>query len=96
MKSSNRSGSESSFVESILFIPGCKFRRPGHHVRPHQIAELPDLELGIKLGSKVHEMKKRPQTEACNEVLAVIEGKNPTGMFFGESCAQQIPIALIS
>ena len=63
-------------------------------MRPHQIAELSDLELGIKLGSKVHEMKKRPQTEACNEVLAVIEGKNPTGMFFGESCAQQIAIAL--
>ena len=65
-------------------------------MRPHQIAQLTDFLLGIELGSQIHEVKESPKTEAHNKVLAVVEGKDSTGMLLGKSALQQVAIALSS
>ena len=40
-------------MQAALLVPGGDFRGPGLHVRPHQIAQHPDLLLGIELGAQV-------------------------------------------
>ena len=68
-----------------LLIPVCKLRRPIDQMGPHQIAQLPDLQLSIQLGAQVKEVQERPQREAHHKVLPVIEGKNPAGMLLSKT-----------
>ena len=42
---------QSGAVQSAFLVPAREFRCPGHHVGPHQIAELADFQLGVELGS---------------------------------------------
>ena len=72
-----------------LLIPVCKLRRPIHQVGPHQIAELPDLQLGIKLGAQVKEVQERTQGEAHNKVLPVVEGENPPGVLLAKPASKR-------
>ena len=81
-------------MQPALFVPGCEFRGPVHHVGPHQIAELADLQLGIELGPQIHEVQECPQAEAHHKMLAVVEGKDAAGVLFGEAGPEQIPVAL--
>ena len=41
-----------------------------------------------ELGAKVEEVQEGPQAEAHHEVLSVIKGKNPAGMFLCETGSQ--------
>ena len=81
-------------MQPALFVPRCKFRGPLHHVGPHQITELADLQLGIELGPQVHEVQECPQAEAHHKMLAVVKGKDAAGVLLGEAGPEQIPVAL--
>ena len=74
-------------MKPAFLVPARKFRGPGHHVWPHQIAELADFQLSIELRPQIHEVQKGPQTEAHHEVLAIVEGKDAPGVLFSEACS---------
>ena len=65
-------------------------------MRPHQVAEHPDLFLGVELGPQVHEVQESPQREADDEVLAVIEGQDAAGMLLRKASREHVAVALRS
>jgi len=81
-------------VQPGFFIPSSEFRRPALQVGPHQVAQLANFLLGIKLGPQIHEVKEGPQAEAHHKMLAIVEGKNASGMLFREAGIEQVAVAL--
>ena len=90
------SGRQTCLVESGFFIPTGKFRCPALEVGPHQVAQFADFLLGIELGPQIHKVQESPQAEAHHEMLAIVERENAAGVLLGESCVEQVVLALCS
>ena len=58
------------------------------------MAERLNLRLGVGLGAQIEEVHQRPQAEADDEVLPVVERQDAPRVLFGVALPNQLPIAV--